>query len=213
MKTPAVHILALAVATSLLLSCRGGDERVIPRGKLSRIYEELYLADRWADSKSEYRLQVDTTDFYESVLESYGYTAEDFRASVEYYLNDPERFSRILKKSAARLKARSKELDKSAGRVREIRQMLERAKSLAPEFRTMSEMTIDSLLRLFSHDYTFHLAGRIAEGDRDTVPAVSSIPDGVPLRKISPVLREVPEGEGDTIKVQDAGRIVRSYKR
>ncbi|MDO4826324.1 MAG: DUF4296 domain-containing protein [Bacteroidia bacterium] len=213
MKSPAVHTLALAVAISLLLSCRGADEKVIPRGKLSRIYEELYLADRWADSKSEYRLQVDTTDFYESILESYGYTAADYRASVDFYLNDPERFSRILKKAAARLKARSKELDKSADRIREIQQMLQRAKSQAPEFEALTDMTLDSLMKLVSHDYTFHFAGRIGESGSDSVRAVSAVPENVPLRRISPALKEVPLSEDDTIKVQDADRLVRSYKR
>ncbi len=155
MKRLAVHTLALAVALSCLLACGHGKDRVIPRGKLSRIYEELYLADRWADSKSEYRVQSDTTDFYETILKSYGYTSADYRASVEHYLEDPERFSRILKKTSARLGAKSKELDKSANRIREIREMLERAKDLTPEFKPLTDISMDSLIQIVLADTRF----------------------------------------------------------
>jgi hypothetical protein len=148
MKRLAVHTLALALALSCLLACGGGKDKIIPRGKLSRIYEELYLADRWADLKTEYRSQADTTDFYETVLESYGYTSADYRASVEYYLNDPERFSRILKKVSARLTAKSKDLGESANRIQEILEMLERAKDTAPQYKSLTDMSLDSLMRL-----------------------------------------------------------------
>ncbi len=148
MKRLAVHTLALALALSCLLACGGGKDKIIPRGKLSRIYEELYLADRWADLKTEYRSQADTTDFYETVLESYGYTSADYRASVEYYLNDPERFSRILKKTSARLTAKSKDLGESANRIQEILEMLERAKDTAPQYKSLTDISLDSLMRL-----------------------------------------------------------------
>ena len=43
-------------------------------------------------------------------IEKYGYDGEDYRASVEYYMNDPERFSRILRESSDILDARIEEL-------------------------------------------------------------------------------------------------------
>ena len=168
MKRLAVHTLALALALSCLLACGGGKDKIIPRGKLSRIYEELYLADRWSDSKTEYRQQVDTTDFYETILESYGYTAADYRASVEHYLNDPERFSRILKKASSRLSAKSKELDKSAGRIQEILKMLERAKDLAPEYKSLTDISMDSLMQTIFSEPGFRVGVELEPVAADT---------------------------------------------
>ena len=172
MHRPAVHILALALTLCCLLSCGGGKARIIPRGKLARIYEELYLADRWSDSKQEYRLATDTTAFYETILESYGYTSADYRATVEHYLEDPERFSRILKKTSARLSAKSKELNKSADRIQQILEMLERAKDLAPTYRSLTDAPLDSVLKLVYADTSaFRMEGRVGEEAAAKEPA------------------------------------------
>ena len=40
----------------------------------------------------------------------YGYDADDYRASLDHYMDDPERFSKILRKSASILEARLNEL-------------------------------------------------------------------------------------------------------
>ena len=185
MKRLAVHTLALAVALSCLLACGHGKDKVIPRGKLSRIYEELYLADRWADSKSEYRVQSDTTDFYETILKSYGYTSADYRASVEYYLQDPERFSRILKKTAARLTEKSKELDTSADRIQKIMEMLERAKGQAPKYNSLTDITIDSLMQLVFASPAFRLEGQV-----ETQDSVQTRVDSI--RSVTPLIEEAP---------------------
>jgi hypothetical protein len=185
MKRLAVHTLALAVALSCLLACGHGKDKVIPRGKLSRIYEELYLADRWADSKSEYRVQSDTTDFYETILKSYGYTSADYRASVEYYLQDPERFSRILKKTAARLTEKSKELDTSADRIQKIMEMLERAKGKAPKYGSLTDVTLDSLMK-----FVFAGPGFRLEGQVETQDSVQTRADSI--RSVTPLIEEAP---------------------
>ena len=174
MKRTAIHTLALAVALFCLLACGHGKDRIIPRGKLSRIYEELYLADRWADSKTEYRTQSDTTDFYETILKSYGYTSADYRASVEHYLEDPERFSRILKKTAARLTEKSKSLTKSADRIQQILEMLERSKEYAPEYGSLEDVTIDSLMKLVFSEQKFEFGGRVEAPVKTPAPAESS---------------------------------------
>ena len=190
MKARAIHTLALAVALSCLLACGHGKDRVIPRGKLSRIYEELYLADRWADSKPEYRNQADTTDYYETILKSYGYTSADYRASVEHYLEDPERFSRILKKTASRLTAKSKALTKSADRIQKIKEMLERGKEFAPEYGSLTDVTIDSLMKLVFSEPEFEFGGRVEASVRDSVQ--TEAPDTLEVSRIRR-LERVPE--------------------
>lgn len=93
------YSLMALVAAVCLCSC-GRDAKIIPRNKMSKIYAEMYLTDAWLlTAPEEARLRADTTSLYEPILEKYGYTLEDYWASVSHYLQDPERFSRILKKS------------------------------------------------------------------------------------------------------------------
>jgi hypothetical protein len=43
------------------------------------------------------RLIADTTLVYEPILQKYGYDSDDYRKSIDYYMNDPERFARIFR--------------------------------------------------------------------------------------------------------------------
>lgn len=106
------HILAAFLAVVCLCSC-GREGKVIPRSKLARIYAEMYVADAWLISaSSDARVSADTTAFYDPILAEYGYTLEDYWASVSYYLLDPDRFSRILKKSSMLLENELKLIQK-----------------------------------------------------------------------------------------------------
>ena len=97
------HILAALVLAACLCSC-SREGRVIPRNKLAHIYADMFLADSWLSSASyESRNRADTMAFYEPIFEKYGYTVEDYWVSVSHYLQDPDRFSRILNKSNALL--------------------------------------------------------------------------------------------------------------
>ena len=105
-------VLAVLVSAVCLCSC-GRDGKVIPRSKLSRIYAEMFLADAWLNTASmETKERADTMAFYEPIFEKYGYTVEDYWASVSYYLQDPDRFSRILNKSNAMLETEFNALEK-----------------------------------------------------------------------------------------------------
>ena len=94
------HIFGIMVFAFFLASC-GGGERVIPRSKLAEIYAEMFITDQWILGTTGVRRQADTSLVYEPILEKYGYTSADYRKSVEKYMDDPERFSRILRTSAS----------------------------------------------------------------------------------------------------------------
>lgn len=106
MKRALLHIVsAMAVVSVLCLSCqkKGG---IIPRATLSKIYAELFVADSWLSmASSEEKYMADTMAFYAPIFKKYGFTTEDYLHSVEYYLNDPKRFSRIMHKTHALLEA------------------------------------------------------------------------------------------------------------
>ena len=104
------HIVTVLVLAVCLCSC-GREGKVIPRNKFARIYAEMFLADSWLSTASpEARQRSDTMAFYEPIFEKYGYTVEDYWASVSYYLQDPDRFSRILNRSNQQLESQLKAL-------------------------------------------------------------------------------------------------------
>jgi hypothetical protein len=107
------HILVvLAVLLAIFPSCRRERVRVIPRSKLARIYAEMLVTDQWAQSTPSLRRIADTSLVYEPILEKYGYTSEDYQLSVDSYMDDPERFSRILRSTSKILDAQLKDLRK-----------------------------------------------------------------------------------------------------
>ena len=114
-------VVLLSLAAVLFSSCNMGGEKVIPRAKLSRIYAEMLMTDQWIQSTPGVRLIADTSLVYAPILESYGYTTEDYMRSVDAYMDDPERFSRILRQTSAILDKRMKELRKLQGEMEEAR--------------------------------------------------------------------------------------------
>lgn len=114
------HICVLALVTVLLASC-GREGKVIPKGKLSRIYAEMFLADQWLEDHESERTMVDTTLFYDPIFKRFGCTFEDYDASVNYYLSDPQKFSKIVKKSADILRAKAKKYRSMDEAFRDIR--------------------------------------------------------------------------------------------
>ncbi|MBE6238158.1 MAG: DUF4296 domain-containing protein [Bacteroidales bacterium] len=94
------RIMLMTAVFLLAVSCGRKEDKVIPRSKLAEIYAEMLLVDQWIMNNPGNRHIADTSLVYEPVLERYGYTSADYRKSVDVYMNDPERFSRILRTTA-----------------------------------------------------------------------------------------------------------------
>ena len=77
-----------------LVSCSGDDGKVIPRSKLAEIYAEMFVTDQWLMDTPGVRRLADTSLVYEPILRKYGYTSEDYRVSVDRYMDDPELLKR-----------------------------------------------------------------------------------------------------------------------
>lgn len=105
------HIL-LCISVLVSVSCGKDEAEVIPRGKMAEIYAEMLMTDQWINSTPGMRMIADTSLVYEPILEKYGYDNLDYLKSVDYYMNDPERFSRILRSSGELLSRHIKELKK-----------------------------------------------------------------------------------------------------
>ncbi len=111
MKATLRHIPSLLLVAILLLSSCGNEGRkVIPRGKLAKIYAEMLLTDQWIQDTPDIRSIADTSLIYEPILEKYGYDRLDYVYTMHSYLDDPERFARIWRETVNILDARIKEL-------------------------------------------------------------------------------------------------------
>ena len=87
-----LHILLLAAAMLSLLYCRR-EGKVIPKEDFAGIYARMLLVDQWARENAPRR--ADTCLVYAPVLAEYGYDRDDYIASVNYYMRDPESFGKI----------------------------------------------------------------------------------------------------------------------
>ena len=107
------YILLLCSASlvlSLLGSCR--DSRVIDEEDMAKIYAEMLMTDQWINSTPNVRMMADTSLVYEPILKKYGYTVEDYRYSVDYYIEHHQDFADIMKQTVRILDARKHELEK-----------------------------------------------------------------------------------------------------
>ena len=136
MKRALAYVLMLCVLASAAVSCGHSRERRIPRAKMARIYADMFMADQWAVD-NHLKQSADTLQFYEAVFEKYGCDSRDFRYSMQYYLKDPLRYSRIIKKSVSILEARRSEV-----RAAIARQEKARSDSLAAELAPRPENII-----------------------------------------------------------------------
>ena len=131
------HITAFMVAAVICASCGSKDEaQVIPRGTMAEIYAEMLVTDQWITSTPGVRQIADTSLVYEPILEKYGYDSDDYRKSVDKYMEDPERFARILRTTGEILDNKIKELETELERAKAaeakeklLKEMLEKVKS------------------------------------------------------------------------------------
>lgn len=105
------YILPLLAAV-LFTSCSKSEVEVIPRDKMADIYMEMFMTDQWITSTPGMRMIADTSLVYEPILQKYGYDKADYMHSVDFYMDDPERFARILRETSENLDKRIKHLHK-----------------------------------------------------------------------------------------------------
>ncbi|MBQ7899653.1 MAG: DUF4296 domain-containing protein [Bacteroidales bacterium] len=128
-------ILMLLAAMVLVPSCRRNGPRVIPRGKLAKIYAEMFVTDQWIQNTPKLRSIADTSLVYEPILEKYGYSSEDYQHSVQHYMDDPERFSRILRTTGEILDDQIKDLKRKQKELQELEaRKLAESKRKYPEY-------------------------------------------------------------------------------
>lgn len=102
---------------AMTFSCSDGG-KVIPRKKMVSIYADMFVADQWLNQNYKAERVADTSFVYEAIFEKYGYDSDDYRASVDYYIQDPDRFARILRQTVLELEDR---MDEQRAELRKLR--------------------------------------------------------------------------------------------
>lgn len=83
-------------ATIVLLTACNGDD-IIPQRDMVRILKKIYITDAVVNVSERQKLRgKDTVEYYEPILEMYGYTTAQFDSSIKYYSKHAEEFDEIL---------------------------------------------------------------------------------------------------------------------
>lgn len=115
-----------------IFSCKR-EGHVIPRDTLAQIYAEMLVADQLISQDSKIRRTADTTLVYEPIFQKYGYTSDDYRASMARYIKDPDRYARILRRTGVIIEERLKELKEEKKILDSIMKLKDEIDSYAPE--------------------------------------------------------------------------------
>lgn len=142
MKRFPAYFVVLALAVGLSLASCGKKERVIPKEKMAEIYAEMYVLDQWLDDNRSLRREADTSLVYAPVLDKYGYTYDDYLNSVDVYMKDPTRYSRILRRTSEILGSRLTELKAEKKAQEDALKESRRLDSL----RNLIHLNVDSLM-------------------------------------------------------------------
>lgn len=92
----------LHIACVLLLAVSCGP-RVIDRGDMEEIMYQMLIQDQQIKRDFSLKTRADTCLVYESIFEEFGYDTDDYLYSLDYYLEDPSRFEKVMEKVAERL--------------------------------------------------------------------------------------------------------------
>lgn len=103
-KKNAILKTALVSIIFTVFSC--GIKYGIPEKKMVAILTEMHLADGTIAVNQHVHIHgyLDSTQLYGPILDKYGYTQEDFRASLDMYLRNPKTFDDVYSKVIERLK-------------------------------------------------------------------------------------------------------------
>lgn len=136
MKKRFAYMMAMVLSAVIFLaSCRRDEAEVIPRDELARIYAEMLLTDQWIVHTPNIRLIADTSLVYSPIFEKYGYDADDYRKSIDHYMDDPERFARIFREAGEILDARLSELEKRKEDILRMEKLRLEAEKYRPDIK------------------------------------------------------------------------------
>ena len=143
MKKIGTIILFCALAAATACTPRG----IISKKKMAAINAEMFLLDQYAGADRQMRHFTDTCAIYKPLLRSFGYTTEQYFASVDYYLDNTRDMAKIMDITEEILKKREakilKTIEKNARKAdstlvrkpRKMKEDMERAEDIEEQDR------------------------------------------------------------------------------
>ena len=86
----------IVVMIMVVASCRG--PRTIPRDTLGDIFHDMFLQDQQIKNDVSLRRIADTSLVYEGIFQSYGYNTDDYLYTLDKYIRNPEKLSKVFAK-------------------------------------------------------------------------------------------------------------------
>ena len=188
------HIAALALSALIFLtSCRKDEVQVIPRSVLSRIYAEMLLTDQWIMNTPTVRGIADTSLVYEPILEKYGYDSDDYRKSVDVYMDDPERFAKIFRETVDILTLRRDELVVEKERLEKLKESRRHAEKFRPDIEwKLAETSYDSLVVELDSSTWIYRLGHVPYKDTSALDELMVPKDTVATKDtVAPVIEVI----------------------
>ena len=192
-------VLTALLAVTLFSSCNRDEEKVIPRSKLARIYAEMFLTDQWITNNPGMRQIADTSLVYEPILEKDGYTSADYRRTVDVYMDDPERFSRILRTTGEILNEKLADLKRRQAQLEHEKALekLRESRRIKSDFRAE-----DFFPYLFDEPYVHYYDSLTVEPD--SVLMVYRI---IPIERADTIYRDLRMIILDSLEVSDSVKV------
>lgn len=117
------RILGILSAVALLSSC-GSEEVIIPASDMMSIYEDLFYIDQCVDMAPEVRLSADSLVIYQPIIESYGYTCDQFLEAIAQYKRHPKQFTRLMEGVRDDLRAQKEDIHRVRFLMDSLKMML-----------------------------------------------------------------------------------------
>lgn len=137
------HIMLVVALSFCVMGCHS-QGKVIPKSKMVLIYADMLLADQWLSDHADARTIADTTLFYEPIFRKYGYTTRDYDASITYYIDRPDKFNKVIQKTAKLLNNKFLEYNKIADKLQVAGEANRRVFGYkAQDFRTDSTLCLE----------------------------------------------------------------------
>lgn len=114
-------IFILITCASLLTAC--GNKDIIPEKDMVKVLTKMYLIDgtnSMSNVMGNERFFIDSVDHYSKMLESYGYTTQQFSSSYYYYLGRPELLDGIYDKVISKLDVESQQIQDSLAKENDL---------------------------------------------------------------------------------------------
>ena len=94
----------------------------------------MFLVRTYVENSSDMESSTDSLSVYGAILDKYGYSPEDFRQTVDYYVSNPDDYARILKDVQARIHTEKRLLESD---IKDANEAASAASTV--EFETLTE--------------------------------------------------------------------------